>query len=170
MFFQSLCLTKKSINEPALLSTQFKVIHNITNCNANLFKWKIKDSDKCTLCSENECDTIMHSLVNCNHSKNIIQTTLQSLAQYSTIPFDINPMEFIFGSHDRALNMIYLILKKHIIRIRASNQQINKNIILNDIYRRIIIEKRKNAPPYKFESKWSEYDQLVQHAELVVLH
>ena len=37
-FFQSLCLTKNSINDPALSSTQFKVIHNITNCNSNLFK------------------------------------------------------------------------------------------------------------------------------------
>ena len=91
-----------------------------------------------------------------------------TLSQHNRIQRDINSMEYIFGSNDSILNMTYLVIKHNIIKSRADSKKINANIILNEIYRRIIIEKRKTSP-YKFERKWNEQIMLVQHVESIVL-
>ena len=77
-------------------------------------------------------------------------------------------MEFIFGTDDRILNMIYLVIKQYIIKARSNIHRMNDSVILNEIYQRIIIEKRKTSP-YKLEREWNEHNMLVQHAENQVL-
>ena len=57
----------RCIVEPSLQSFQYKIINRLLNCNENLCKWKIKNSDKCFYCLK--VDTIEHHLFECTESK-----------------------------------------------------------------------------------------------------
>ena len=65
VFYNSLILAKRSTQEPKLVSLQFKIIHDIVNCNKNLFKWKISNSKICEFCKSGKKDTIVHALGKC---------------------------------------------------------------------------------------------------------
>ena len=69
IFYKSLPLVKKCTREPKLLAVQFKIIHNITNCKSNLFKWRISENDTCDFCTSNQRDDLIHALCKCNHTK-----------------------------------------------------------------------------------------------------
>ena len=54
VFYNSLILAKMSTQEPKLVSLQFRIIHDIFNCNKNLFKWNISNSKICEFCKSGE--------------------------------------------------------------------------------------------------------------------
>ena len=53
--------------ETHIQSTQYKIIHNIINCNEKLFQGKIKDSPKFDYCDDR--DNIVHYILLCNKVK-----------------------------------------------------------------------------------------------------
>ena len=88
-------LTYLITQEPYVRSFQYKITNRILNCRNNLFKWKIVDNNKCSLCSQT--DTIEHHLFECKHS-----TEMQlNLEQWLKLTFDINisftVCEVLFG-------------------------------------------------------------------------
>ena len=52
--------------EPYFQSFQYKILNRILNCNANLYKWKIINSNLCAYCDE--IDNIEHRLFTCEES------------------------------------------------------------------------------------------------------
>ena len=70
MLYKSLPLVKKATKEPKLLALQFKIIHHITTCSENLYKWKITQSDKCDYCNNGEKDSMIHALTQCEFTLN----------------------------------------------------------------------------------------------------
>ncbi|MCP3887247.1 MAG: hypothetical protein GY702_00005 [Desulfobulbaceae bacterium] len=57
------------INDKKLAEFNYKILHNILPCNDNLYKWKKKNTDKCTLCNTKE--NIPHVLYECIYAKTI---------------------------------------------------------------------------------------------------
>ena len=57
--------------EIKLKEFNFKILHGILACNKNLTKWKLKNDDKCDVCSN--CQTIQHLLYDCDYVKPIWQ-------------------------------------------------------------------------------------------------
>ena len=57
-----------------LLTFHYKVLNDIVASGDNLFKWKIKDSEKCQYC--NEKDTLLHCLWECPKSKDWLENCL----------------------------------------------------------------------------------------------
>ena len=75
-----------NIKEIKLKEFNFKVLHNILPCNANLAKWGKIDHDTCDIC--NELQTIKHLLFDCNYVKplwKIIESILHCNITYSNI-------------------------------------------------------------------------------------
>ena len=57
------------VKDRKIAEFNFKVLHNVLSCNANLVKWKKKDIALCNICGELE--TIEHLLFNCTFAKRI---------------------------------------------------------------------------------------------------
>jgi hypothetical protein len=55
--------------DPYLQSFQFKILHQILNCNYHLFVWKVQFSPTCSFCKE--VNTIEHHLFLCLKSRNL---------------------------------------------------------------------------------------------------
>ena len=72
------------IKETYIQTFQYKILHRLTNCNYNLFKWKLKDSPYCNYCNIH-IDTIEHHFylfALCKHS-------WEQLGNYLTRTFKI---------------------------------------------------------------------------------
>ena len=72
MYLDSLKSMKIVVKEQKLLIFHYKVLNNIVNSGDNLFKWKIKDSEKCQFC--NNKDSLLHCLWECPKSKTGLKT------------------------------------------------------------------------------------------------
>ena len=66
IFYESLPKTINATNDQKLISFQFKIIHNIINNNANLYKWKIKDTNLCSFCNTESPDDVVHEFTTCS--------------------------------------------------------------------------------------------------------
>ena len=51
-------------------SFQYRLIQNAITTNVRLYKWKIKNDDRCSFCGE-EAETILHLFLYCNHVKQL---------------------------------------------------------------------------------------------------
>ena len=78
LFYECLRNTCNTIREPKLVALQSKILHNITNCRANLNKWNIASTDICEFCNENIKDDIVHALSKCANTKKCIQEIKKS--------------------------------------------------------------------------------------------
>ena len=56
IYYNSFILAKKCSQEPKLVALQLKIVYNIINCNVNLFKWNISNTDTCEFCESGEKD------------------------------------------------------------------------------------------------------------------
>ena len=113
IFYASLPLVKKSTSEPKLLSMQFKIIHQITNCGSKLNKWKIARSDKCQFGNYNMTDNVRHALGECESTKQITNGIFKELNPKSRILHNISIEQIKFGVEDSAINMKFLLVKNN---------------------------------------------------------
>ena len=68
-FNQIYTIKVKNIKDYKLAETNFKILHYILPCAANLVNWKKSLSNKCSVC--NEVETIEHLLFHCNYAQHI---------------------------------------------------------------------------------------------------
>ena len=61
VYLDSLKIMKIFVKERTLLKFHYKVLNTIVASGDNLFKWNIKDSEKCQFC----IDTLLHCLWEC---------------------------------------------------------------------------------------------------------
>ena len=81
-FLESMVFARSSSKEPKLLSTHYKIIHNIWPTNVKLFDWKLKNTDECFFCKEK--DTIIHTLMECFHTKIFLTEVSKFLGRHQT--------------------------------------------------------------------------------------
>ena len=95
-FYNSLVMAKRCSTEAKLLAIQFKIIHNLVNCNGNLYKWKISDTDLCEFCNLSVKDNIVHALYECPSTAKAL-VSIFSLIDRDRL-FDFVPFFFFFSA------------------------------------------------------------------------
>ena len=152
--------TRNTIKEPKLVALQFKILHNITNCRANLNKWNIAPTDICEFCNENVKDDIVHALFNCANTKKCIQEVFAIIDPSQNFCQTIESEEFIFGVKEPALNTIFLLLKQYIMNTRTYKSVFSPNVLLKRVLRRIYSDKVTQSEA-NFNKKWGRYQDLI---------
>ena len=98
--------------EPYLQSFQYKIIQGILNCNYNLKKWTILESNKCLYCEE--IDTIEHRLYACEQSKLFWKRVQIWMRDNLEVSFPLTVCEVLFGinmnSGDQNIKVINFII------------------------------------------------------------
>ena len=72
---------------------------------------------------------------------------------------------FVFGVHDSALNLMFLLIKKAIIRSRTYKQSNSASSLYRNILRRIISDKAVLSDK-NFQQKWQNFTHLIHQSEL----
>ena len=146
---------------------QFKIVHDILPTNYKLYRWKVKDSSRCSYCFlENEtcehlfseCHTAITLYSNITNWANKFDILLPKLDKL-TILYGIIPWSF----ENALLNHFILIYKQTLFYNRDSS---NANLMA-EFTRRIkniyhledIIAKRKNKLP-THNKKWNQYAEF----------
>ena len=130
----------------------------------NLFKWKISNSDICEFCESGEKDTIVHALSKCALTRLFLTDVFELIDPYKRSVQCIDIEKFIFGVHDSALNLMFLRIKKAIIRSRTYKQYNSPSVLYRNVLRRISFDKAA----IKFQQKWQEYCHLIYQSELYI--
>ena len=105
-------MTKRCSTEATLLAIQFKIIHNLVNCNGNLYKWKISDTDLCECCNLSVKDTVVHALYEYPSTAKALVSIFALLYPDRLFSLHVDVFDFIFGVQDLALNLMFLLIKK----------------------------------------------------------
>ena len=125
MIFKSL---RKVCKETKLKKFQFKLIHRIVVTKKELFKYGIKDDDKCLYCGER--DSIEHTFINCPCTKTFMQRTIQWFNTKNSCQISPTPVEILFGitSHEKSItrkfNCTSLLMRYYICSSKLNNKVI----------------------------------------------
>ena len=146
---------------------RFKIVHDILPTNYKLYRWKVKDSSRCSYCFlENEtcehlfseCHTAITLYSNITNWANKFDILLPKLDKL-TILYGIIPWSF----ENALLNHFILIYKQTLFYNRGSS---NANLmaeftrqIKNKDHLEDIIAKRKNKLP-THNKKWNQYAEF----------
>lgn len=141
---------KNSTSETELLSFQYKIIHNAVPTNKKLQDWHIKETDICSYCNIH-IDTIVHYLWDCKLSQDVRQGCSNMLNMKELN--DVTKTEFLFGSGDKRLDNISLILKHYIYRIRQGDKQLNMKTLEREVSTRIMADKI-HMKDIDYQNKW----------------
>ena len=163
IFYNSLPLAKKCTKEPKLIAIQFKIIHNIINCNSNLYKWKITESDVCEFCSSNERDDLIHALCKCEYTNHFLGNIFRKIDPSNRFSGRMGIEDFLFGLEDSAQNVILLLIKRYILNVRTHKLRFSIVHMIQQIYKRIMLD-RKMMSSVKFIEKWQYFQELVGQA------
>ena len=152
VLYQSYPNFKRSCRDTKLLTFQYKILNDLVATNKNLEKWGVKNSELCESCSqEDQEDTLWHSLCECPSSVNIMTeiTTLLNLQQFDA-------KSFIFGTNDKALNLLLLIAKHMIWRSRFFTRQFKISEYIAEAKLHITADANKMSDA-KFVNKWENF-------------
>ena len=116
---------------------QFRLLHKKIPSNYELHKWKLKTTDKCDFCDSR--NSILHTLLECNHVRTMWEKIRNFLNQYCT-----NDNEFNFGVADiifntvhakpsHICNMLILISKQLICRYKCKKQKVNYSNFIAEV-------------------------------------
>ena len=106
------CLPYKTCRDNYSQTIQYKLLHRYTNCNYNLFKWKIIDSPNCNYC--NFSDTIEHYFYECERVSKFWKKISLWLKDITEVTIDTTMLEILFGiftENDYSYLCNYIILK-----------------------------------------------------------
>ena len=160
---RTLTKTLNATNDQKLIAFQFKIIHNVINNNANLYKWKIKGTNLCSFCDAERPDDVVHEFTTCSWTRRVVAEVARDLGLTDKFRH-ITKKDLIFGVEEPGLNNILLISKLVIHTTRHNKSVFNVEILKKEIYKRIISdEKTLNAN--KFKSKWLRYNTLITDAK-----
>ena len=135
-----------------------------TNYNSNLYKWKIRDTDICEFCKSSEKDTIIHALCRCSVTKTFLTDVFDLIDPCKVFAHKIETEDFVFGVHDSALNLMFMLAKKAIIRTRTYKQFNSPQSLYRNILRRVISDKA-TLSEIQFHLKWQHYYHLIYQSE-----
>ena len=90
-----------------------------------LFKYGIKDDDKCLYCGER--NSIEHTFINCLYTKTFMQKTIQWFNSKNSCQISPTPVEILFGitSHEKSItrkfNYTSLLMRHYIYSSKLNN-------------------------------------------------
>ena len=122
----------------SLQSFQYKIIHNIINCNKKLFDWKVVNDYTCTYCTKESMDDLLHYFVLCPRVFSFWKMVIKWWNKYSNLTINCNDKYFkeyiLFGfpnhdEHFECLNYTILICKLFIYL--ENNNKSNRLFISN---------------------------------------
>ena len=124
--------THQIVPDSYLQTFQYKVMHRLTNCNYNLFKWDLKKHPFCAYC--NHTDTIEHHFYLCGYAKLFWELLSDhiTVALHLEKKLNLTICEVIFGieyTHKctaigRIINMIAVVGKWYINNCRTNEKKI----------------------------------------------
>jgi hypothetical protein len=159
---------KRTTKEAKLQDVQFKLLHNIYPTNSNLFKWKIRDSDKCLKC--NVKDDLRHCLFECQRAKDSFDNLVQYLKENNITLTAFSYEEILFGTnstweivhqhfkHSICIDEILLIMKKRLLNTLDTKQEIKIPDIKKLVNDQIAIGQSTNNRN-KRDKKWKVFIQ-----------
>jgi len=121
LLFQNKIVLQKEVK---LKEFNFKLLHGILACNANLFRWKIKISSACDVCGESQ--TIEHLLWSCRYVKPLWRKveTIYSLSLNYRMILGIEAT----ANQNFALTMIGFLIYKEWLLLSLQNKARCKDI------------------------------------------
>jgi len=130
---------KRMTSIKSLQNVQYKLLHNIYPTQIHLYKWKIKDNDKCSYCDQTE--TLKHAIFDCNIASstlrnaetimNVILKTNLSLT-YTDVLVGLS-VDSNYNSINKKMKLwideILIIIKRKLILQRENKRIITTNEI-----------------------------------------
>ena len=153
ILYNSFNLHRKSCLDTKLLTFQYKLLNNLVANNKNLTKWKIKNSPKCSNCQEE--DTNWHMFIECPNTVNQLKAIMAILKIDKIVP-----LEFMFGSLNPAVNVIYMTAKKYIWQTRFHSKQFKLQEFISELKLQISADANK-LTNLGFKSKWEEFIHIM---------
>ena len=153
MFYNSFNLHRKSCQDAKLLTFQYKLLNNLVANNKNLTKWKIKNCPNCLHCQEE--DTSWHMFIECPNTVNHLKAIMAILKIDKIVP-----LEFMFGSFNPAVNVIYMTAKRYIWMTRFHEKQFKLREFINELKWQISADANKLTNRC-FKSKWEEFIDIM---------
>ena len=139
---------------------QYRINHHILTTNKYLYKVGLTDSSQCSFC-KSHTETILHILWECDKVQ-ILLNNLKRITELKDIPFLTLDREiFLFGVVDQkdsltnVNNIILLIIKAYIYRMRCLNKNLSIVSLLKDIKYNFMIQ--------KYISKQKDNNQMFDH-------
>jgi len=147
-------VARKTIKDVKLRNLNYKMHHNIYPTMQHLFKWKIKDSEDCSLCKCKE--TLKHATYDCPVAMNAVITLTEVIKTRYGLQSEVNLSyeNILFGLSSTATNVglrvkqkiaidhVIILLKQRLILQRENKLPIDANEIVG------IFEERKNMDKY----------------------
>jgi len=136
----------KCTESTKLQEFQFKFLHNIHVNNYWLKKWKIIDTDKCTLCLEH-AETLDHLIWKCKYVVNF----WKELITIMNVKFNknITHQEVYYGSEENLLSMLMIIAKQYVYN---SNRKCVKPVF-KEYLNKVMYIKKIEQTMYKNNNK-----------------
>ncbi len=138
-------------------------MHQATVTNVKLFKWKIKDTDKCTFCNV-QSETILHLFWECQTARHIWNSTVQWYREKTGQIVHLDSKKVIFCKPNsnalHCLNTIVLITLQYIYASRCLGNIPNFGHLKSKILDAQNIEKYiaiKNDKLKKHDLKWKGF-------------
>ncbi len=147
-------IVRKTIKDVKIRNLNYKMLHNIYPTMQHLYKWKIKDSENCSLCKCKE--TLKHATFDCTVARNAVLTLNEVIKARYGLQSEVNLSyeNMLFGltstinnvglrfKQKVAIDHVIILLKQRLILQRENKLPIN----VDEINR--IFEERKNIDKY----------------------
>ena len=159
-FYSSLSLIRASCKESKLIEFHFKIVNNYLNVNRNLYKWKLKDDPNCAFCSKE--DSILHNLVRCKITQKWIEEMLIYINNFSDVYVYVTEKVYLFGTKDRAINHIFLLMKYVTWFTKNFEKSFSMNVFKYNLYKRIKADEFYKSNK-QFECKWKKFPRLYRN-------
>ena len=127
----------KITNYVKLRSFQYRLLCNAVITNKHLYRYKIKENDLCSFCTEST-ETVMHLLYTCKYVKPLwgwISDLCQIKLNFANIL-----LNNVMDNPSRAENCVVLLTKFYIYRTRCLGERLSKTALRNYIKDQITIE------------------------------
>ena len=115
----------KSTRSRKLQACQFQVLHRSLVTNADLLKWKLKESDLCTFCN-NHPETLQHLFLECTVTSILWQNIKSWLSRKTGLTIIIRNEDIILGFKDEQFllyDLIFTVAKQYIYNSRCIEKQ-----------------------------------------------
>ena len=148
---------------------QYRIIHRILGTNKFLFKIKIKQSDKCTFCSE-VTEDIEHIFWTCHKIADLWIRLMDWIYNQTQIIIPFNMDIILFGNlgkteNNKIKNLIILLSKFFIYRTKLCENQVNFAGLKNYLKENLILEKNiffKTKPLHIANLYWDPWLPLLE--------
>ena len=164
-------LSHKTTQDTHLKWLQMRILHRILATNTYLFKIRIADTELCNFCKI-QPESLEHLFWDCPISHVFWEELTEWIKSncYHVINLRLNKQDVLFGitnkiRTDRILNLIILLAKNYLYKMRLSNKTLYINNFKQDFlfhYKNYKYIAQINCEQERFNEEWQPYRTLVQ--------